>query len=235
MSKKTFILTLLYATFAFAENGLVNEKYYIQGNLGYATGVAPGGDFEKNTFGNAGVYSLALGYSFDNNFRADWSLEYRSAFENDYYLKLVDPDPDPETTSPDEDDQHVSKVRSLSSFVNIYYDLPKIDKVTPFVLVGMGVARNVTKSHQWVYHSNGTIEKCGIKTGHKVNFAWKIGAGANYEFNKNIDLGLFYQYVDLGMVATGRAELYPNGDIVGNIHEGRLRSQEFLANIKYRF
>lgn len=235
MSKRLLIFIFLYASFAFAEKEVINERYYIQGNLGYATGVAPGGNFEKNTFGNAGVYSLALGYRFDNNIRADWSLEYRNGFENKYYASFEDPNPDEETRSQDEDMSHISKVRSLSTFINVYYDLPKMDKVTPYVLIGAGMVRNVTQSHGWFYHSDGTIEKVGIKTGHKVSFAWKVGAGASYEFNKDIDLGLFYQYVDLGKIATGRAEQHPDGDVVGNIYEGRLKSHEFLANIKYKF
>ena len=230
----------LLAANALAED---NKNFYIQGNLGYAFGVAPGGRFEQNTLsdGDAGVYALAVGYKFNDHIRAGFEVEYRDGYENKFSVEqksayIAETDDEYVIGYNTWTDTQITKIRSLSSMFSVYYDITKIHNITPYVLLGAGVARNVTDSSGTIYNHGGPQTHYSFSRGTNINFAWKIGAGVQYQIHNNINLDLHYQYVDLGKFKTGN--IFTSTDHTKQVHpnlEGKLQSHEVLLGMAYKF
>lgn len=229
--------SLLIASFTAITTMAAAEEmtnFYVQGNLGYAMGVAPGGNFEQNTLGDAGVYGGAIGYRFDEHLRVDFGVEYRDGYSNKF---AVD---DTTTGGIGYTDTQLTVVRSLSSMFSIYYDIAEINKVTPYVMLGAGVARNTANSHStFTYEDDEPNITLSYSNGTHINFAWKVGAGATYSFNKNLNLDLHYQFVDLGKFRTGNIEtthsVYGTSTEVAPNLLGKLQSHEILCGLIYKF
>ncbi len=230
MKKGLKTLTLLISSIgAFNASADEQKNFYVQSNLGIAFGGYPGKDFKQNSFGNSGVYGLALGYKFTNHFRADFGVDYRDSFKNKWkhqkgYVT----------------DTRETKVNSWTTMITGYFDIVEINKFTPYVFGGVGVARNSTESHGVAQHPNPSKPDTNyiFSKEDNINFAWKVGAGAKYEVNKNFDVGLNYQFVDLGKFRTGNVVCY-SGNINGTEPhkrlEGKLKSHEITLNIIYKF
>ena len=115
--------------------------------------------------------------------------------------------------------------------INLYYDITNLNGFTPYVTLGAGVARNQTSGTQDVTFS-GTgqlVETHEIPKGTKNNFAYKLGLGARYAVNQNIDFDLRYQFVDLGKLKTS------TNDAFTNAYKGKLRAHELLLGVAYKF
>ncbi|MCT4635118.1 MAG: outer membrane beta-barrel protein [Rickettsiales bacterium] len=223
-------------------NALAVENFYVQGNLGYAMGVAPGGDFSKNTLGDAGVYSAAVGYKFDDHIRMDVSLEYRDGYTNEYMVqrkvvsKLARNGNKAKVVYAYSTDTQITKVSSLASMMNLYYDIAEINKITPYVMLGAGISRNITDSSGNIVRSDNKSDiDYTISRGTRVNFAWKVGAGLQYRFNNDMSGDFHYQYVDLGSIRTGNIHTINNKSSVQHNFQGCLKSHEVLLGVKYKF
>lgn len=232
--KRLSLVTISFAAIATMAAAKENNNFYVQGNLGYAMGVAPGGDFEQNTLGDAGVYGGAIGYRFDEHFRVDFGIEYRDGYKNQFSI-------DDETSRGiGYTDTQQTVVRSLSSMFSFYYDIAEINKVTPYAMFGVGAARNTANSHNTIEYEDYRVNATSsYSDGTHINFAWKVGAGAAYSFNKNVNIDLHYQYVDLGKFRTGNIEtIYTRRrmekEVAPNL-EGKLQSHEILCGLVYKF
>ncbi len=234
MNLKSCLLIASFAAVATMAAANESQNFYVQGNLGYAMGVAPGGNFSKNTLGDAGVYGGAIGYRFDEHFRIDFGAEYRDGYKNQYSVE------NRTSKGARYTDTQTTVVRSLSSMLSFYYDIVEINKVTPYVMLGAGAARNTANSHSdFKYADKRPPVSLSFSDGTHINFAWKVGAGAAYSFNKNVNIDLHYQYVDLGNFRTGNiatVHLRKSGRkaVVPNL-EGSLKSHEFLCGLVYKF
>lgn len=234
--KVLIILISSISSFSVFANEQSPKNFYIQGNLGVAMGGYPGKDFERNSFGNSRVYGLAIGYKFNENFRADFGIDRRSGFKH----KLIQTQYD-KGRSQDVLDTENTTVKSWSMMVTGYYDIVEINKFTPYILLGVGIAKNTTESigksdPEKNYHVlNHAWEK-----GTKINFAWKVGAGVKYKINDSFDVGVNYQYVDLGKFSTGNTKYLwdavgPHDPNVENKRYGKLKSQEVIFNFIFKF
>lgn len=237
MNFKKIIFAVLLSGFCIYANAQENKGFYLQGNLGYAMGVAPGGNFSKNTLGDAGVYGGAIGYRFDEHLRVDFGVDYRDGYSNQY---SVDETVLIGSKEIDYTDTQLTVVRSLSTMFSFYYDIAEINKITPYVMLGAGVARNTANSHStFKTLDNKPNTSLSFSDGTHINFAWKMGAGAAYSINKNFNIDLHYQFVDLGKFRTGNIETTHgiNRDIkkVGPNLEGKLQSHEILCGLVYKF
>ena len=229
MSLKKLILLSLLSTTAIAAEA-EDKKYYVQGNLGYATGVAPGGDFEKNTLRDATVSGIALGYRYDDHWRADVSLEYRTGFKNEYSNQTINKRGTIIIST------QTNNVSSLASMLTAYYDITEINKVTPYVLLGAGVSRNIITSTVAKNFSSSTPDSSySLSKGINTSLAYKIGAGAKYSLNEDLFLDIHYQFIDLGKIRTGNIMSRNNIKSVVSNEEGKLQSHEISVGLAYKF
>jgi len=67
-----------------------------------------------------------------------------------------------------------------------------IDVVAP--LPNVGVWYLYAPSHKWIFNTR--LDWFGIKVGDYTGTMWNFAAGANYQFHKNIGVGLKYRYFD---------------------------------------
>jgi opacity protein-like surface antigen len=214
-----------------AENG-----FYTQANLGYAAGVAPGGNFEQNTLGNSAVYGASLGYRFDEHLRADFGIDFRNGFENQFSVE--EETQNKRGNQVTYTDTQTTKVKSVSAMFNVYYDIATINKITPYAMLGAGVARNQTTSNTGVFsaYSDGSPNShYSFSNGTHCNFAWKLGAGAQYQLNTKASVDLHYQYVNLGKFRTGNIMTTGSGrKFVHPNLEGKIQSHEVVLGLAYK-
>lgn len=230
MTFKTIILASVLSTSALTAVASENNKdYYVQLNTGASFGQKPKGDFSKGDLDTSALYGFALGYKFHENFRADWSLDYRPGFENDYTTSEVD-DGITYTNTSD------IKVKSLVSMVNFYYDIANVNGFTPYVTTGLGLSQNKTNNYVATTNSPNTNHTSVYSKKTMTEFAWKVGLGTKYEVNQNFDLDLRYQYADLGKFKTGSSDS-ENGGAYKDTKalQGSIKSHEALVGIAYKF
>lgn len=222
MKLKTFILAGILSTTALTAIATENTKdYYVQINAGASYGQKPKGDFSEGTLGSSPIYGFAVGYKFHENFRTDFSVDYRSSFENDYTTTEVDDGITYTTTNK-------IKVKSLVYMANFYYDMDTMSGFTPYVTTGLGVARNSTNNYiANTRGSDGTFDSNVYPKKTTTDFAWKIGLGSKYEINQDFDFDLRYQYADLGDFKTGN-----DGS---ESLKGSIKSHEILVGLAYKF
>ena len=103
---------------------------------------------------------------------------------------------------------------------NTYYDINTGTKFTPYVGVGLGVARLKAKE----INQGKSTYISGKKDA--TNFAWQIGAGVNYALTDNWSVDLGYRYLDEGHVKYEDAQ---------GSNKFEAKSHEFLLGARYTF
>lgn len=228
----TINLTIFNNAITLADNLPTNNKnYYIQLNAGYAHGQEPKKDFIQNSMGNTGLYGIEAGYRINEHFRTSLSLDYRPNYKNNYstYEKFTTPEEEVVITT-----NYSTKVKSLATMLNIYYDIKEVNHFTPYLLLGAGVAFNETNSTTTRSNSITSIHEIYAKSTHH-NFAYKAGLGIRYSTNNNIDFDLHYQYVDLGKFKTSTSSCQMGKSYDAPAKIGKLQSQEVILGIVYKF
>ena len=138
----------------------------------------PSGNFAGpmlNTGFNLGGFA---GYRFNENMRADLSIDYiRNALSNDYLRTNG-------LTS-----GHANQVAVLA---NAYYDITQVNMagLVPYVGAGLG----------WVHAS---VSGSGFDTVSQNAFGWQLATGVNYNFSPNMGLGLGYRFLATRLGANG--------------------------------
>jgi opacity protein-like surface antigen len=232
--------TLLVSTIAIAneESTLSNQYGYVQINGGPAYGITGGGFFGNKNTGTTGVYGLEAGYKFDDYTRASLSLDYMpntsfnvSGSENTSgNIGIV-----PYTVSSNNN----FKVNSWVAMFNAYYDIKNNTNFTPYITLGVGIARNKAKSTYTTstkYNGENIPTSTNLGESTKDNFAYKLGIGSRYALTKTIDFDLRYQFVDMGKFTTVAGTQTFNG-ITDPIaaQTVKLKTQEILVGLAYKF
>lgn len=221
--KKSLVLGLLGAAaitnFASAED----NKHYAQFNLGGSLAMSTKYESKVNNNkfsydgspGIAPLFGAEIGTKITDQFRIGLSLDYRM------YHNYVEGE--------NKSAEGHLKTNSLVTMANAYYDLTKGSGFNPYVTVGLGIANNEQKLDS---KSN---NKIGFNNKKTSNFAYKLGLGAKYAMSNSFDLDLRYQFVDLGKVELGNAHA---GNLSANnttTKSGKLRANEVLVGIAYKF
>ena len=161
-------------------------KPYISGSVGL--GLL--GDWDEvgyhEQFDSSAAWNGAVGYNFGS-----YRLEGAVGYENHNYK------------SPSVDD-----ISLLTVMANGYYDINTDSKITPYLMVGAGIA-DVDVS--W-------------STKSMTSFVWQVGAGVGFKVDDNITLDLGYRYIK------------PEGlDCPYEGNSVSLNSQHIMAGIRYQF
>jgi opacity protein-like surface antigen len=163
------------------------------------------------------LIGVEAGYQFNEHFRAGVSLDYMTKFS------FTDSEND------DKGELFITKwkIKSLVTMVNAYYDIVEYNGFAPYLTLGAGISRNKVIGMQY---SHDYSEAHPSRK--KVNFVYKVGLGTRYSISENIAFDLRYQFVDLGKIKSG----YSNDeDCYINVHKGRLRANQFLVGVIYKF
>lgn len=191
--KKISLLTIaLVSGFSILSNAKVSQ--YVSGKLSYNnmktvfTDKEFGVEDKDFPFSDVAIgFGVGYGLDFNNGFRSDIEFTYNT----DMKETILNTDVKNET---------------MSLMLNGYYDIATGTKWTPFVNLGIGVARSVFKD-----------ESSDLKIdGNK--FAYQAGVGVGYEVSQNITLDAGYKYLNLGSVdydwedGLGKSEIETDSD-----------------------
>lgn len=211
-----------------------NNNFYIKINGGPSLPSKVGGDFPGASITNSMVYGAALGYDFNKHFSAELSFERRGKYKNNYSYTEIDHD--------DGDDEsifhsYITKIKSSAIMANLYYNFDSYYNFTPYITIGGGLAKNKTDNtikytSSDYYKSTGSLSKS-----EKNNLVYKVGLGAKYKIKNNIEIGIQYQFIDLGKFRTGNIITSNQVSDTNNeyIEYGRLKANEFLLTATYKF
>lgn len=156
---------------------------YIRLDVGHAftrdsDGTQTAGDFSAESIGDAITWGGGVGYKFDQNLRGDVTFTYR-------------PDADVSATT-SAGNTASTEVNALSVMVNAYWDFDPIDKITPYLGAGIGLAHLDTSDQTT---TGGVATETGATSD---NFAWSFVAGAAYEVLDNAAVDVNYRFINMG-------------------------------------
>ncbi|MCW5697446.1 MAG: porin family protein [Bauldia sp.] len=186
--------------------------------LGYDV---PGlGEMLNESISRSWLIGAGIGFQMSNHFRTDLTIDYE--WPGEIYGELECPSCGPPQYSIETADLSV-----LTILANFYFDLPMSHGFTPYVGVGLGVARLTTSNVAFVNPdlSTGTWE--GAST---WNFAWALMAGVEKELDDNWSIDASYRYLHLGD-AMAITTLGPTGD-TPIVYSG-IAAHEFRIGLRY--
>ena len=175
---------------------------YVRGDIGYGWskdadayywGNATQENFDSADLGDAGFGELGFGCgSGVRGLRADLTFGWHGDKDFEGHIPLTVPD-DPITTS----------VRSMTSLVNVYYDLGDWGGWVPYVGAGVGAA-----FHQMdmVYATDPSSPnpQFGDDT---FDLAWQVSTGVGYRLTDSMMLDFGYRYLDMGSARSNSVDL----------------------------
>lgn len=173
--------------------------------------------------------SIALGYDFSEKFnvpiRSELELSMREKAETQYNIYFPEA---PSTTS-----KVKNNARLNTLMLNTYYDFKNQTSFTPYISVGIGLARADYNRIllTTVNDPNKPIDFKLSKTDTINNFAWTLGLGSQYSINENLALDLSYRYLDAGKYQI--TEEYVDND--RNKTETNIRTHDIMFGLVYRF
>lgn len=156
---------------------------------------------DKGDFDSAPIYSVGIGYQFNDWLRGDLTAQYRgkaSFSALDYY------DTDGIAGTGDEGTNSYTAKKSEWLFLaNAYADFKNSTIFTPYLGVGVGASRNTISNFRDINVVQGGGGYAG--TDSQWNFAWALHAGLGIQATDRLTFDLGYSYVDLGNATTGTA------------------------------
>jgi len=203
------VLALVMASAASAENKAASAEnkaasaenkaaFYVTPKIGFSsmTGKVEGESASRSVV----PFGLAVGYDF-NPVRVELEYVYRGKkeFGNGTQEDVPFYDSSGEVLLGYVDVAQKFKLGVQSFFLNGYYDIHNASSITPYVGLGLGLAK---VSYEWTnvaYNIPGTGEDVPFDaSGSQTKFAWNIGAGAAWQFSDSLALDLGYRYADFG-------------------------------------
>lgn len=182
--------------------------------------------------GTAALVEGGVGYRFNSHLRSDVTMGYRSgfAFKSNSYTDSGNA----ESLTTDK-----ANIDSLALMANVYYDIAKWNRFTPYIGGGLGFAYNET-SPTTLYASGGSVGQSRSAT--NTDLAWQLSLGTSIDIFKNVSAQVGYRYIDLGQAKTGAQDFTtgPSGlGITRTTANGGdkvdLTAHEFTAGVKVAF
>ena len=154
----------------------VGSAWYLRGDIGYNAGKPvydvslPGVSHDR--FGGG----IGFGYHFNDNFRADLTVNYLGGDDFLY---------DDGTTSID------ASYSAWSGLVSGYYDIATVVGITPYVGAGVGL----TYTRHELDANFPTVPAQISFADRSYDFAYALMAGASYKVSDNVSVDLGYQFL----------------------------------------
>lgn len=151
---------------------------------------------------NSQVFGLALGYNYNDNIRIEMAFNNFN-FKN--YKAHMCPGSANECNDIEYEHYTQKSVSSNAFLANLYFDIKKYNKLSPYVTAGLGIAKNKSSDLIVTEKEKNSPEMVTVagKARAQNKFAWNIGAGISYEINERVTLNLIsYKYYNLGEIST---------------------------------
>jgi len=216
--------TLVLSLSVFVAPAMAEDGFYVSGNVGISsasdsdwtdtwTGASASG---STSYDNGAKLTGAVGHSF-GNMRLEGELSYSKNDLDSMEVKSITVAGAVYTGSAVFN--ATGDATSLGFMANGYYDFETDSKWTPFLMAGLGAARQSLdiKSVGGVtvtYDESDTV------------FAYQAGAGVAYEISPTLDLGLSYRY---------SASADPTFDDGVDKIKSEFKTHNFLIGITHRF
>ncbi len=162
--------------------------FYLGGEIGLVESVAKKFRHKETksdfTLKRSKMYSAKLGYSFYPQMVIEFSATYQPKYHLHYILPETPAFPGqviPKTAG-------TTKVASNIYMLNLVYDLNKVQGLTPFVILGAGIAQVKISPTSSFWDYAGGIEYFRIKKHQNNCFAWQIGLGFSKEITNNFSI-----------------------------------------------
>lgn len=176
-----------------------------QDSAPYGNNIAADADFPGSfDADNSAVGAIGLGYRFNDNFRLEGRLGYRSSDFNDTHYGTGARNGAEYTLNGD--------ISSTTFTIEGFYDFPNSTAFTPYVKAGIGVSRNkysaklggagVAAFDPYDGTADGYYDN--YADGKSTEFTWNVGFGGSYEVSKSTQIFAEYQYAQFGDVKTGQ-------------------------------
>ena len=162
---------------------------------------SPGFEMLNSEFDSGGLAGGAIGYRFNEWFRADISAEYRMRVSYDG-LDRFDADGNGSFANAVDYTNHYTADKSeFLVMANAFFDLGTYHGITPYVGAGLGVSYTMINNFTDTNVRNNAIFYA--EDNGEWSFAWALHAGLGYEVNDRVTLDFGYRYLDLGDGAAG--------------------------------
>ncbi|MBQ8345981.1 MAG: porin family protein [Alphaproteobacteria bacterium] len=185
--KKLFLLLTAFAVFYPLGAKAQDFAPYVSAK-GVMTDLSASLDGYDIDYENLGL-NVALGTKVNENMRVEFEIAYRGedsvnesyVYEDSGYLYGG------------QDDISLS---TMSYMINGYYDFYNQSSLTPYVGLGLGLAKVKYENEWWEDSSMGIFS--GKWKASKTKMVWNVAAGLSYKINEKTNLDLGYRYVDYG-------------------------------------
>lgn len=184
------------------------------------------------------IGAIAGGYNFHSYYdipvRTELEYASRSQFCHSGNRQFQSNDGDAVTAS------KADKYGIQTLMLNVYYDFYNVSNFTPYVSVGLGLARIKQHADASVWLNNDTTNNLSFYySSNKNKFAWSVGAGTNWRITDNLSADISYRYLNMGTVSAHQTAQFDNveediGSAEYSTH-ARLNAHEFLVGLRYTF
>ncbi|MFK7791221.1 MAG: outer membrane protein [Devosiaceae bacterium] len=178
--------------------GFTNQEVDHLNNALFATSNV---EFLNSEFEAGGLAGVALGYRFNQWFRADISAEYRMRTAYDG-LDRYDADRNGSfADAGDGTNQYLADKSEYLVMANAFLDMGTYHGITPYVGAGAGVSYTMIDNMTDINTPQSSVAYGADNA--EWAFAWALHAGVGYEVNDRVTLDLGYRYLSLGDAASG--------------------------------
>lgn len=184
------------------------------------------------------IGAVAGGYNFhfyyDIPVRTELEYVSRSQFRHSGSRQFQTDDGDVVTAS------KADKYSIQTVMLNVYYDFYNASNFTPYVSVGLGLARIKRHADASVWRNNDTTDNLSFYySSNKNKFAWSVGTGTDWRITDNLFADISYRYLNMGTVSAHQAAQFDNeAENIGSAEystHARLNAHEFLMGLRYTF
>lgn len=197
---------------------LFNANYPSTANL-----IVRDKNFEAGMF-----WGLGVGYKWNSWMRFDVTGEYRgeTGFHGlDTWFDGTN----------DRFNNYTGKKSEWLFLFNAYADLGTWGNITPFLGVGIGVARIGIHSLRDMGTDGTNVTLAYADSAYKWNIAYAFHAGLAYEVNRNLSIEFAYRYTYLGDGISGTLVAYDNSGTTPPMEFRGIDSHDLKLGIRYLF
>lgn len=165
-----------------------------------------GGSFVDSSFDRNAVIIGGIGWQAGNGLRFDVTGEYRAGAgidaRDNLSIQLDDPPGDLQANT-----AYAADIKSYVGMLNAYWDIARLDSVTPYIGAGIGFAHSevydVTTASTATFTDEVTREQTKFgatgfsEPASRTKLAWSLMAGASIDLDADTKLDLGYRYLNL--------------------------------------
>ena len=214
-----YAAALALACVAGAQTASADDGVYLRLDTGWSFSRDAGKDLDDDV-GSSAIVGGGVGYKY-KWLRGDVTLAYRGGYDIDStytYAALGET-------------RFKGDVSSFAAMANVYADLTKYGRFTPYVGGGIGVSRNKVGDVD-ISAASGTGTLDGDT---KTSFAWQLSLGTGIEVAPAWTVDVGYRYIDLGTAKSGTTVTSGSVSRDGSAQEGDLRAHELILSARYQF